>query len=181
MARKLDLAATLWNDFNSSPVRRSSSSSVSSAQSLRRTRNVLLVWLVLDSPLSQSQCSTQEAYCPRLWLLRALVSMSFSNKLTLNDWNWRTPITGILNLEENNLDYKKNYLWRANCLKILRYGICTKREKGRELKNCESTNSPYIIEGQGRFIGWTKVLEINCWKEFSKIWDVGCENCFCFE
>ena len=37
-------------------------------------------------------------------------SISFSNKLMLKDWNYRTPITDILNLEENNLDYKKNCL-----------------------------------------------------------------------
>ena len=34
---------------------------------------------------------------------RSAVSMSFSNKLMLKDWNYRTPITDILNLEENNL------------------------------------------------------------------------------
>ena len=36
-------------------------------------------------------------------------SMSSSNKLTLKDWNCRTPIMDILNLEENNHAYKKNY------------------------------------------------------------------------
>ena len=42
-----------------------------------------------------------------------VVSMSFSNKLTLKDWNYGTPIMDILNLEENKLDYKKNYLPHA--------------------------------------------------------------------
>ena len=35
-------------------------------------------------------------------------SMNFSNKLLLNDWNWRTPFTDTLNLDENKCDYKKN-------------------------------------------------------------------------
>ena len=37
-----------------------------------------------------------------------IVLVSFSNKLMLNDWNWRTPITDTLNLDENKCDYKKN-------------------------------------------------------------------------
>ena len=36
--------------------------------------------------------------------------MSFSNKLMLNDWIWRTPITDMLNLDENMFDCKKNSL-----------------------------------------------------------------------
>ena len=50
--------------------------------------------------------------------------MSFSNKLMLKDWNYRTPITDILNLEENNLDYKKQM-----CFEILRYEKNTRWEK----------------------------------------------------
>ena len=42
--------------------------------------------------------------------LSRIVSVSFSNKLMLNDWNYRTIIMCLLNLEENKLDYKKNYL-----------------------------------------------------------------------
>ena len=41
--------------------------------------------------------------------LSIVVSISFSNKLTLKDWTYRTPITDILNLEENKVGYKKNY------------------------------------------------------------------------
>ena len=37
-------------------------------------------------------------------------SIGFSNKLTLEDWNYRTRIMDFLNLEENKLDHKKNYL-----------------------------------------------------------------------
>ena len=33
------------------------------------------------------------------WNLLTVVSMSFSSKIVLKDWNWRTPITDILNLE----------------------------------------------------------------------------------
>ena len=36
------------------------------SQSLQGTRDMLLVWFVLDSPLSQRQCAAQEADCPRL-------------------------------------------------------------------------------------------------------------------
>ena len=43
--------------------------------------------------------------------LLTVASMNFSNKLMLKDWNWRTPITDILNLEENSYACKKNYLW----------------------------------------------------------------------
>ena len=35
--------------------------------------------------------------------------------------------------------------------------------------------------GDGRFIGCIKILAINCWKELSKFWDVGCKNSFCSE
>ena len=34
------------------------------SQSLQGARNMLLVWLVLDSPLSQCQRSAQETRCP---------------------------------------------------------------------------------------------------------------------
>ena len=44
------------------------------------------------------------------WNLSTSESMSFSNKLTLKYWNHNTHNSDILNLEENNLDYKKNYL-----------------------------------------------------------------------
>ena len=36
--------------------------------------------------------------------------MNFSNKLTLKEWSCETLIMDILNLEENNLVYKRNYL-----------------------------------------------------------------------
>ena len=42
----------------------------------------------------------------------------------------------------------------------------------------------YVMDqrsGDGRFIGRVEILAINCWREFSKFWDVGCENRFCFE
>ena len=38
-----------------------------------------------------------------------IVSVSFSNKLVLKDWNYRTHNTDILNLDENKFDCKKNY------------------------------------------------------------------------
>ena len=34
--------------------------------------------------------------------LSTIALLSFRNKLMLKDWKWRTPITGMLNLEENN-------------------------------------------------------------------------------
>ena len=42
--------------------------------------------------------------------LSTAVSMSFSNKLTRKDWNYRTLIMDKLNLEESKSDYKKNCL-----------------------------------------------------------------------
>ena len=42
------------------------------------------------------------------WNLLTRVFMNFSSKLMLSDWNCRTPITDILNLEENKYDNKKN-------------------------------------------------------------------------
>ena len=69
--------------------------------------------------------------------------MSFNNKLMINDGKYRTPITDMLNLEENNLDYKKNCLSE----KVLRdtqiRNIHEMGEMKRELKNYESTNSLY--------------------------------------
>ena len=32
------------------------------------------------------------------------------------------------------------------------------------------------ISGDGRYIGWIEILAIGCGKDFSKFWDVGCEN-----
>ena len=77
--------------------------------------------------------------------LSIAVSMSFSNKLTLKDWNWnyKIPIMDFLNPEEKKLDYKKNYLWRKKCFERLKYEIFTRWEKWRELKNYELTNSKY--------------------------------------
>ena len=43
------------------------------------------------------------------WNLLTLVSVNFRNKLMLSDWNWRTPILDMQNLEENKLVYKKNW------------------------------------------------------------------------
>ena len=38
------------------------------------------------------------------------VSVSFSNKLMLKDWNYKTLLMDMLSLEENKLVYKKNDL-----------------------------------------------------------------------
>ena len=40
----------------------------------------------------------------------SLIAVSSSNKLMLKGWNWRTPITYILNLEDSKFDCKKNHL-----------------------------------------------------------------------
>ena len=39
--------------------------------------------------------------------------MSSSNKLILNDWNWRTPITDILNIEENNISPTRRIVYEG--------------------------------------------------------------------
>ena len=51
------------------------------------------------------------------WDLSTVVSMCSSNKLMLKDWNWRTPITDILNLEENNFACKRKCLRRKKVLR----------------------------------------------------------------
>ena len=73
------------------------------------------------------------------WNLLAIVLISFSNRLMLNDWNWRTPITDMLNLDENKFDYKKNVSWKKKLLEKLEFEMCTRWEKWRELKNYELT------------------------------------------
>ena len=75
------------------------------------------------------------------WDLLTIISMTFSNKLMLKDWNWRTPITDVLNLEENNLDYNKNCLWRKMFSEKFKSEMCTKWQKLRERKNYESKNA----------------------------------------
>ena len=57
------------------------------------------------------------------------LSMSFSNKLLLKDWNYRTPVIYLLNLDENKCDCKKNWSWKKNFSKILKYGIFMNWEK----------------------------------------------------
>ena len=42
--------------------------------------------------------------------LKIDVSLSFSNKLMLKDWNCKTLIKDMLNLEDDKLDYMKTYL-----------------------------------------------------------------------
>ena len=59
------------------------------------------------------------------WDLLTAVSM----RLLLNDWNYRTPITDILNLEENNLDYKKSCLCRRKFSEIRKYEMFMSWEK----------------------------------------------------
>ena len=41
--------------------------------------------------------------------LSIIVSVSFSNKLMLKDWNYRTLNTDMLNLDENKFVHKKNH------------------------------------------------------------------------
>ena len=69
------------------------------------------------------------------------VLMSFSNELMLKDWNCVAHNTDIINLEETELVYKKNYLWRNRFSDILKLKseTCTKWEKWRELKYYELT------------------------------------------
>ena len=70
--------------------------------------------------------------------LLTLALVNFSNKLMLSDWNWRTPISDMPNLEESKFD------------NTLRLEVSTKWENWRELKHYESTNSLYK--------NWEKVM-----------------------
>ena len=46
-----------------------------------------------------------------------IVLMNFSNKLMLNDWNYRTPIKDKLNLDENKLVYKEELSMKEKILR----------------------------------------------------------------
>ena len=61
----------------------------------------------------------------------------------LKDWNYKTLNMDFLNLEENKLVNKKNYLWRKNFSEILKSEIFMNWVRWRELKNYELTNSQY--------------------------------------
>ena len=98
--------------------------------------------------------------------------MSFSNKLMLKEWNCTTPITEILSLEGNNLDYKKNYLWKkkrserdsdtefsrdgtneeSSTISIRRI-LCTKiwvmRQYRRSLRKCTKCNIRWFFNDSG--------------------------------
>ena len=50
-------------------------------------------------------------------VLSITVSVSFNNMPMLKDWNCKTLNTDTLNLDENKLVYKKNYLWRKRFLR----------------------------------------------------------------
>ena len=49
--------------------------------------------------------------------LLTIVSVSFSNKLMLKDWNYRTLNTDLLSLDENKFVYKKNYPMKEKVLR----------------------------------------------------------------
>ena len=62
----------------------------------------------IDHLLSQARSDLMKQELQML-NLSIVVSVTFSNKLTLKDWNCRTHNTEMLNLDENKFDYKKNY------------------------------------------------------------------------
>ena len=68
------------------------------------------------------------------WRLSTIVILSFSNKLMLNDWIWRTPITDVLNLEENKFDYKKKF---SELLKIRNMHEMGEIKRAREQRKDE--------------------------------------------
>ena len=82
--------------------------------------------------------------------LSMIVSMRFSNKLMLKDWNYRTHNTDILNLAENKLDYKKNYQWKKNFSEKLQYERFMNWVRWRELKNYELTLLSTEIKSKSR-------------------------------
>ena len=60
-----------------------------------------------DHLLSQARSELMRQEHP-VGVSQSIVSVSFSNKLMLNDWNYRTHNTDLLNLDENKFVYKKN-------------------------------------------------------------------------
>ena len=73
--------------------------------------------------------------------LSIIASVSFSSKLMLKDWNYRTLNTDAMSLDENKFVFYKNYLWRKKHFEILRSKVCAKCKKWSELKNYELMKS----------------------------------------
>ena len=71
------------------------------------------------------------------WNPLTVVLMSFSNKLMLNDWIWRTPITNFLNLDENKFDHKKKKSWNKMLFEKLKFEKCT---RGRKAESTGTTS-----------------------------------------
>ena len=46
------------------------------------------------------------------WNFLTFGLVSFSSKFMFSDWNWRTPISDMWNLEESKLDKKDNWSWK---------------------------------------------------------------------
>ena len=75
--------------------------------------------------------------------------MSASNKLMLKDWNWRTPITDFFETRREQSRLQENYLWRIKRFERLRYEICTRWEKWREVP-WDNTKAHFTNAGDAR-------------------------------
>ena len=73
--------------------------------------------------------------------LSMIASVSFSNKLIVEDWNNRTLNTDILNLDENKFVYKMDYRARKRFSEIFNSEVCTNWEEWKDLKNYELVKS----------------------------------------
>ena len=80
------------------------------------------------------------------WNLLKVVSMSFSNKLMFKDWNWRTPITDILKLEEKQSRHQEELSMKEK--RVSRDSDTNIHEMGemKRAQELESTNLCTRIE-----------------------------------
>ena len=126
----------------------------------RRTRKLVLtcqMWEDLFLKEMKTICSVKQNL--NLWDRNIkldpsiIASLSFSNKVTLKDWSYRTLNTDILSLDGKKFVYNKSYLWRKRFSEIFKSEASTKREKWKQLKNYELTKS--------QCKNWEKVMRQN--------------------
>ena len=104
-----------------------------------------------------------------------IVSVSFSIKLMLKDWNYRTHNIDLLNLDENKFACKKNYLSRKRFSEIQkelkkfeRRSVSAKKEKimrkfNSSFPNCRTCKDRWIVWMiQENSIMWNRIAVGDC-------------------
>ena len=116
--------------------------------------------------------------------LSIIVSMNFSNKLMLKDWNWETPMTDILNLEENNISTTRRIIFKgksasrnsdteyardgrneAQELRVDEFSVQKLRDTNNKgsLHKCRKCKSKWILWMiHGNFKKWNRITVGDC-------------------